>query len=702
MGNEELLEGIKRNEKDAQRQWLHRYGEEVARFAFQYGVTTKDANEIATETFQQLFKDLTTITNEDELWNCMYEILIRKLQRAEHTTVNEFTFEEDEQLHKEIIQLPHIEKLVFLLTTFSNIGIERIAKLLKINNEEVTHLNQKAKMQLSDHQIEKRLELLQKSYHRTHFQIDETKAFEREGIKQAAYSEQSPKSSKRTIYMLVFGIMALIGITLYSFVTSESYQQAATEKWKEKMQVTYDQKRTDALEELGIESDHDALARFSGMFSSQYLNPETDAQFERFIKDIEIDLEQDKPIDKEEITEEFDEYIAQLTTPNEMVDALFVAPLTEDKQGSEAFIERYLPKRYILSTIYLEEIYEQTDMDLMASTGDEVMSLETILKDPNLLTDDIKYVIEKMAKQQLYVQGITDDYMEQEAFFQKLKASLHPDLGGYVTMLELSPYAYYWFSLNENLATSAQIGEMESTLRLQTSINVDIEQILQSQYGIELVNYISGTDNEIYNADGFVQDKVREKWFAFIEEENHPIATSIVQKMIEEFEESNWRYSENFIHLTPGRIWEVVQHHQRGQEDPLGWETSTEAHFQHVDLLNQGFVNMVDEVYEQLQQQQDDAVLNDVRPLTMIGLLVKASENEDLDILQHLYGENVEQVKIEEYMTYLNKKEISEEDYIYLADYGKEGGIRIGQREMRFRLMPAGDRWTIQSIHTYD
>lgn len=633
----------------------------------------------------------------------MYDILIGKLQRADLTTVNEFTFEEDEQLHREIIQLPHLQKLVFLLSTFSDVDIEKVAKTLKVSSEEVMRNNQQAKMQLSNHQIEKRLELLQRTYHRIHFQIDEEIAFEPEEVKKDICRQPSPKGSKRTILMLVLGIVALVGITLYSVVTSEAYQLAATEKWIEKMKDTYQQKRADTLKELGIESDLEAVTRLSGMFNSQYLTPELEAQFERFIEGIEIDLEKDKPIDKEKLTEEFEEYIDQLTTPNEMVDALFAEPLTKDKKRSAAFLERYLPKRYILSTVYLDEIYEQIDMGIMDGTGSEFLSIEKIMEDPNLLTNDIEKVIEKMAQQQLYIQGIPGDYIKkQEALLQNLRASLHPDLSGYVTMLELSPYAYLWYSLKESLATSSQIGEMESTLRLKTSINVDVEQMLLSEYAVELLNFITGIDNEVYDEEGFIQEKVREKWFAFIAEENHPIATSIVQKVIEEFEETNWRYSENFIYLTTGRVWEIVQHHQRGQADPLSWETSTEVNFQHVDLLNQGFVNMVDEVYEQLQQQQDVAVLNDVRPLTIIGLLLKASENEDWNILQYLYDTNVAQGKIEEHLSRFNKHEISAEDYVYLADYGKEGGIRIGQTEVRFRLMAAGDRWTIQSIHAYD
>lgn len=696
LGNGELFEEIKRKEKEAQRQWIQRYGEDIARLAFQYGVTTNDANEIATKTFQQLFKELSTIESEHELWQRMYEIAIQKFNHYDRTTVNEFRFEEDEQLHKEIIQLPHMEKLAFLFTTFTKMDPAKAATLLSGTTEEVMHKHQAARKQLSDHQLDKRLELLQKSYHRIQFQIDEESALNHEETSQEVLDQPSLKNSKRMMYMLVFGILTLIGITFYSVVNSESYQLAATEKWIEKMKDTYEQQRTQAFKEIGLEDDDDRLTSFNGLFGSQYLTHEEKMYFHRFIKEIEKDFEQNNPIDKKKVTEEFDEIIDEMISPSEMIEDLFKNPLTDDKEGSQAFLEKYLPKRYVMSTVYLEMIYESIEIDRY---GMEVMSLDDILGDPSLMSDDIKKIINHMQKQQLYIDYGDEEYLkEQDVFIQNLKASLHPDLVGYATLLELSSYAYHWFSANESLASSEDISEMEKTLLLQTSNDLETEQLLLSQYAYELLSFVKETDEQIYDEEGFVRQHIQEKWLAFIEEPDHPVATTIVEKIIEEFKATNWRYSENFIYLHPMKVSAVLQNYKKESAEPFDWESAENMDHQSIDLPNQGYENMVEEVYEQLEQKEAIEVLDGVDPLTTIGVLLKAYENEARDILGYIYASNVEQASIEKDIEFFTTHEIAENDYLFVSQISREAGMSVGETDVRFGLMPEGGRWTIRLV----
>lgn len=696
LGNGELFEEIKRKEEEAKRQWIQRYGEDIARLAFQYGVPTNHANEIATKTFQQLFKELSDIESENELWQRMYEIAIQKFNQYEQTTINEFTFEEDAQLHKEIIQLSHMTKLAFILSTFTRIDSSKIASILSLTSEEVTRKSEEARMQLSNQQLEKRLELLQKSYHRVNFYIDEAQALKTEETHQEVFEQTSVKSSKRTVYMLVFGVVALIGITLFSVFNSEAYQQAATEKWIEKMKDTYEQQRTQAFVELGLEDEDERMTSFSGLFGNQYLTQEEKMYFQRFIKEVESDFEENNPIDKEKVNEEFDEIIDHMISPSEMIEDLFKNPLTDDKEASQDFLEKYLPKRYVLSAVYSEKIYESFAMD---NFGDEVTSIEEIVENPDFMTDDIEKVINKMKQQQLYIQFEDEEYIkEQDAFLQNLQASLHPDLGGYVTMLRLSSYSYYWFTANENHASTTEISEMESTLLSKTSIDVDIEQLLASQYAYEVLNFIRETDEQVYDKEGFVHQETQEKWIAFIAEKNHPIATTIVERIIEEFKETNWRYSYTFIYLEPHRVWDIIHGYKEDYAEPFNWDVIKNADHQSIGLPNRGYENRVDEIYEQLEQKKDIELLNGVDPLTTIGVLLKAYDNEARDILKFIYGTNIEQDKIEEDMTFFNTHEMKEDDYLFASRYSREVGMNIGETDVRFALMPEGDRWTIRSV----
>lgn len=699
MGDDNLFKAIKLNEREAQKKWIHQYGIDIARFAFQYGVTLKDASSLATATFQQLFKDLSTIDSEDDLWHKMYEIVIRKLQNHALTTVNEFTFPEDEQLHREMIRLPHIEKAAFIFTTFSKVDEVQTAKLLNIPIEEVRHKVEEAYAQLSNNQIEKRLSLLQKSYNRMHFQIDEEQALSREYIKDDGFEEQPVMMQKRKVYMLVVGLIALIGILAFTVITnSEFYKTLSTEKWIAKMENTYDQKRARAFEEIGIAQEDGAFSNANFILGGQYLSDTEKVHFERFIRDLENDVAQGKPIDRKEMTERYDEFMDKLATPKEMAETLFKKPLTDDIEGSVAFLNQYLPNRYQLSAIYVEKVYEQMEIDPMMDDVDELITIEEVLNDPKLMTDDIRVIVDNMTNQQLLTQ-IDGSTEEQKTYFDKMRASLHPNMSGYISMIEMAPTTHWWYSWDGIRATSEQMGDMEATLHVDTAINDDILHTLAFQYANELTKLLKGVNDDIYDEAGFIEQDVRDRWRTFSGEEQHPVASFIAQNVLEDFEENDWRYSEKQILLEPNKIWNMIQHSKEGGIAAVSWEQPFEYNFKNINLLNRGFQNMVTEIYDAFQGEKDETVLNDVLPLTLMGLLVKASKAEDMAILQLLFAND--QAKITEALNLFNGVELGEYDYIHIQPNDLDGGMSIDETDIQIRFMPAGDRWTIESFSYY-
>ena len=87
---------------DAFEKWMDIYSGDIERFAIQYGCASKQAADVAEETFRKLHNQLDSIGNEESLVCILYKNALKSLTYVQQTDPqNEtlFPFEEDQELH---------------------------------------------------------------------------------------------------------------------------------------------------------------------------------------------------------------------------------------------------------------------------------------------------------------------------------------------------------------------------------------------------------------------------------------------------------------------------------------------------------------------------------------------------------------------------------------------------------------------------
>ena len=121
MGESWWAEKVKNGDLVAFAEWMDIYSCDIERFAFQYGYSPEQAGEVAEDTFREIVQLMKTHVNEDSVQLDLYKIAIKKFSSFELISPipsGILAFEEDEQLHHQIIQLTSGESLRSFFLSF--------------------------------------------------------------------------------------------------------------------------------------------------------------------------------------------------------------------------------------------------------------------------------------------------------------------------------------------------------------------------------------------------------------------------------------------------------------------------------------------------------------------------------------------------------------------------------------------------------
>lgn len=684
MGDEELFYEMKNGNPEAFKKYFYQYSSTIARSAFQYGQTVNDANETSLRTFRLLFTEIDEIINEQQFFQRMYEIAIQQLTTGEQSDLNEFLFEEDYLLHQKIIQLKHEDKLVLILSLFQKLEHDLIIELLQMDREVFSRKIIELQEQLDERYIERRLTLLKNSYDRMTFQVQEQ--FDRlEEIPEETYEEmyeETHTKSRRGIIAILSGFSILVVLIIISIVNSDSFKRASTEKWIEGMKASYEEKLAATYEELGLSVETVAEADFFRMNEMTYLGYEAKNKYDRFIKVVERDFEGGEALIKDEISDEFNKIIENLKTPKEMMADLYKQPLTDDFEGSERFLEQYIAKQYTLGSVYLADIYIDPVMAEELFGFEESVELGQLKERINELPEDIQKNLQKMEEQHIYIDLLFNESSdEREKYITELRKHLHPDVGGYTTIIGASPYSYYVAPNQEMDDILIYLADVENTL-LATSMNRDIQQILNEHYVWTLVSLLNGMDEGIYGDDGKVKKEIRQTWRDVVSGNEDTVFAFIIEKVMEEFEATNWKTSEMQVFLSHDEINDLIVYAKENNLQTYEWAANRRIHHMDIALPNVGFQYILESTYEQFKKNYDDMYLKNSHPITVLGLFFYANELEDAETLWHLYHEESKPDTLEKYMADWAKKAIvySEIEHLGFDSYGNMGSFSSDEK----------------------
>lgn len=549
----ELMQKVRAGEKDAFEKWMDIYSGDIERFVIQYGCTLKQAADLAEETFRKLHSQLDSISNEESLVCTLYKKALKSLAFVQQTDApNEtiFPFEEDQELHDQIVNLEMGYKVPFILSQFHKLDDSEIVKITDTSLETVEQAITVAFRDLGDAQLKKRLEFLNKSYGRMKSSFRKEQVFAKSQKELLATGKLKQSISKKPMISWIAGTLILLSLILVPVVTSEEYKMASDEKYLEQLGASFEKEIGYRYTELGLkESTEEDILDFN---PNQYGKQQRE-DFESMVRRYEKDLTKTGTLNKKRIKKDYQAIIKSLELPSEMTAQLFKNPLTDDVKKSDEFMKRYLKQFTVIQQSYYTVLFKSSKI-IEDEIVDGELDIDKFMEKKDTYPEELQLALNGMSKQNIYPESVTNwgaivPVFQKNKLGAKIRSSIHPDLGGFLTVMEVVPLLTYP-GLAHSLADSIDyLLEIEKTL-LATTLNDEATNHLSWTYS-ELFHEISGgaDPDNIFGTDGVVKDEFREGWKRITSAKEGSPTAFIMQIIISEMEATDWTGSKSLKRL---------------------------------------------------------------------------------------------------------------------------------------------------------
>lgn len=652
----ELMQKVRAGEKDAFEKWMGIYSGDIERFAIQYGCASKQAADVAEETFRKLYNQLDSIGNEESLVSTLYKNALNSLAYVQFTDApNEsiFPFEEDQELHDQIVQLETGKKVPFILSQFHKLDELEIATIMDTSAETVELAITEASRDLGDAQLEKRLEFLNRSYGRMKSSFRKEQVFAKPQKELQATGKLKQSKSKKPIISWIAGTLILLSLIIVPVVTSEEYKMASDEKYLERLGASFEKEIGNRYTELGLkESTEEDMVEFN---PNQYGKQQRD-DFESMVHRYEKDLTKTGTLNKKKMKKEYRKITKSLELPSEMTARLFKNPLTDDMEKSDEFMKAYLKQFIVIQQSYYMVLIKSSKIIEDAIVDGEI-DMDKFMEKKDTYPEELQLALDGMIKQNIYPESIMNwgaiaPVFKKNKFSAEFRSSIHPDLGGFLTVLEVVPLVTYP-GLVHSLADSIDyLLEMEKTL-LATTLNDEATNNFSWTYS-ELFHEISGgaEPDKIFGPNGVVKDEFREGWKRIASAGEGSPTAFIMQVIISEMEVTDWTESESLNRLEIYDVHQALELAKAGKLETFSVSgvMQTETGMEIVTLPNPYFENKVQEIYYSFSSNHDLSELKEVSPLVIIGVYFYANDQEDPETMWHLYSKTKNVVKLEEFV----------------------------------------------------
>ena len=243
-------------------------------------------------------------------------------------------------------------------------------------------------------------------------------------------------------------------------------------------------------------------------------------------------------------------------------------------------------------------------------------------------------------------------------FSARVRASLHEDVGGYITLLESEPFVRYpglAYSIDESVDFMI---EMEKTLLTSQIYDID-SSYLTSTY-ISLLNelIIGSKQGRIVGRDGKVKEEYRKAWKRIASIGEDSPSAFIMRKVMDEMEASDWKESASYGRLDTQQLYRAMEF---AREDNLSSFELNEFSNQFgritVSRSDPDYISSVEGAYEKFSKNHDSTILHGANPLIVLGVYYYANELNDPVTMWHLYNHEYIPISLEDYVENWTKEE---------------------------------------------
>jgi len=645
----ELIQKVKAGEIKAFEKWMDIYSEAIERFAIQYGCSLKQAGEVAEETFRILRGQLDSMGDEDSLVYTLYSNalqILEYIQIATRPTETIFLFEEDQQLHNQIVQLELENKVPLILSVFHLMDELGVATITDTSPEVVKQTLTEVHLDLGEVNLEKRLAFLCKSYGRLKSSFRKELVFEKPRNEMQPTTKLKQSISKKAMISWIAGIIVLLSLVIVPIVTGEEYKIASAEKYLERLHVSFEKEIGNRYTELGLtESTEEEKLEFH---HTEYGKRQRE-DFESMVDRYEGVLTKSGELDKKKVGEEYKKIIKTLELPSEMTARLFKNPLTDDLKKSEEFMDFYLEQHNIIQQSYYRILFEDNHF-IDNAVVDGVIDADKFMEEKETYPKELRLALDGMIKQNIYPTSIKEwatiaPVFQKNDFSAKFRSSIHSDLGGFITVLEVVPLVTYPGLAQPLEASIDYLLEIEKTL-LASTLNSDVFLNLSWTY-TELFHEIVGRGEllNVFNPDGVVKEEFRAGWARLASVDEGSPSAHIMKTVISEMEAENWTKQNNNYWIPEFDLIQALELAKAGSLETfsVGKILQTGTSINKVSFPDGNFEQLVQETYHAFENGYDQSVLQGVSPPIIIGVYFYADKQGNPEMMWHLFNDHNEQ-----------------------------------------------------------
>lgn len=682
MEESELIEKVKNGDLVAFEEWMDIYSYDIERFAFQYGYSPEQAGEVAEDTFRKIVQLMKTYVNEDSVQLELYKIAIKKFSSFELISPipsGILTFEEDEQLHHQIIQLTRREKLMFILSQFHGMNDEEVAMIIGIPVDDARRSLTAAFDQLDGENLEKRLEFLERSYRRIRPSFRKEMVFQGpvESLTEVRFEKKS--ITKKALFSWIAGVLLLITLLTISVVTSEEYKKSSDEKYLVRLTASFENEMATKFMTLGLVEPKGEEQELYGDMHGQ----DGRQQFEQLTKKLQKQLTNNEKINRENVQQQYGEIMGNMEFPSEMVAKLLKKPLTDDRASSEVFIKAYINKTNWISDLYRIALDEHNGV-ITEKLEKGTIDIEKLLLKKNTYSEELRGILGAMEGQNLGLFNDSENYFYpiylKSDVSLAIRDSIHEDFRGYMTFLEKNPFNSWSdgsrYSLEE---TIDYIVELENTLLVEQQEDLPYQNVLAFYNDQFYEGFIRNEDGRLTGSDGKLRKEYRSAWKKLANGvENSPTAY-IMQQIVKEMEESDWETSDSLAKLEYHHLYEAVDLAKRGDLQKFTLENVTQESGNEVVVNDPEYIQEVETTYVKFSKEHKLSTLSDVKPLVVFGVYLYANEQGDPKTMWHLTNDESISLTEEEFITNWKKQkyDIGQADTLFATGSNTLNGVPI-------------------------
>ena len=660
-----LLEKAKAGDRKAFIDWFQPYQEMIARLAYQSGIPKDEIGSFKLQVIKEISRSLETvdvINAENRVMENAVRVLKKELPDSiKNQNDASIKFEEDQETHRAIQKLRVSERLAFLLVHFHSKNPEDAGEILQepaavvetLIEDAIENIREYLDI-LSEGDVQKRLDLLAKSYSRIQFPDEESGLVEAmdavdEPDEEMETGDKAPVN-RRTFAILAGASLFLSAVVGASFLFNDQpadKQQTAAEEENpttvttqmvKNWQAEYEEIRRSAPERLGLPAE---------TFEQLEYVRKADVLEERTFSRQNVKQLQDDP---ERMQEQVDILMLSIETPKGMLDSVENYSLMASETSK--FLWIYTEKTDQLMTItdgllnkYKEELSDaEVNGELSAekltySRGDYPEEIEKLTKALSEYT--FQYTVHPNEKRFRTIRDV-NKFFEIHPFNADMLSTYYLDVLRNAPFFDETGLLFPVEQLPYSLSTMA---EFLSEPTVDPGLKGKVEPIFSHTF----YSIVKGDGHtEVFDSNGVVKEEFQLAWKNMLQLNSNPV-TFLMLPIFEEFEASGWKESVHFDQFAFQKILYAVDLASKGElvEKLPNGDLKVESVSQ--DMKDYDYSD-IKPLYDAFSSSHDRNMLSGVEPMEIIKLYHYSNNIEDIETMWHLTADDSFKPPLEEYI----------------------------------------------------